>query len=157
MGSVIPTGFECYVRLQGREFPHSAIDAATASILATHTSTPGHCWMCLWEGYGYLTGAVAVLQFSPIGQAPPAPIRIPKPRLRKSRVRLPHRNYLLFTGSVAQSAGWDDGPNLCWPDDRSWVVAREIDLDYTLVGGPAKLCAELVARGAAYVNVEDRN
>ena len=48
-------------------------------------------------------------------------------------------------------------PNLWWPDDRAWCVASEIDLDYTLVGGPDELCVELVRRGAETVRPEDPN
>jgi hypothetical protein len=46
---------------------------------------------------------------------------------------------------VAQAAGWVDGPNLWWPDDRSWCVASEIDFPYTYVGGPTKLIEEILA------------
>jgi len=156
IGSVIPTGFPSYVRLYGDDFPHPALDPDTGSILTRHTSTPDRCWFCLWEGYGYLTGAV-VLQAFRTGDPPPPPVRTAKPTLRKSRVRLPHRNYLLFTGTTDQASGWRDGPNLCWPDDRAWIVAREIDLDYTLVGGSAGLCNELAGRGAEPVSVGAKN
>jgi hypothetical protein len=73
---------------------------------------------CLWEGYGYLTGAVAVLTAHFRAQDEPkalfqfnAPIRPPRPKLKKSRVRLPNRDYLLFTDSVQQGESWEDGPN----------------------------------------------
>lgn len=36
-------------------------------------------------------------------------------------------------------------PNLCWPDDRAWFVASEIDFDSTLVAGTRTLVNELVA------------
>jgi hypothetical protein len=54
-------------------------------------------------------------------------------------VRLPHRDYLLFREPLAKAEGWEDGPNLWWPDDRAWCVASEIDLPYTYVGGPKEL------------------
>jgi hypothetical protein len=121
-------------------------------LLTKHTSTRDRCWFCLWEGYGYLTGAkVAFLEeFHKEGDParlgpPPSVIRPPRPKLKKSRVRLPGRDYLLFTGSVAQSEGWEDGPNLWWPDDRSWCVASEIDFPYTYVGGPKELIEEILA------------
>lgn len=46
-------------RSQGpREGALCAGDAATAvEVLASYTSTPGHCWFCLWDGYGW-DGAV---------------------------------------------------------------------------------------------------
>lgn len=125
---------------------------ALIALLAKHTSTPDRCWFCLWEGYGYLTGAMAVLvaQFEKDDDPrrpvqPRAVIRPPRPELKKSRVRLAGRNYLLFTGSVALGEGWDDGPNLWWPDDRSWCVASEIDFPYTYVGGSSKLIEEILA------------
>lgn len=157
IGSVVPTGFDSYVRLAGHEFPQPAIDPDTASILAAHTSTPGKCWMCLWDGYGYLTGAIAVFQAHRIGDPVPPPVRPLMPRLRKTRVHMPQRDYLLFSGSVDQAAGWEDGPNICWPDDRAWIVAREIDLDYTLIGGAVDLCSDLTALGALSVSLDDKN
>jgi hypothetical protein len=119
---------------------------ALIPLLAAHTSTPDRCWFCLWEGYGYLTGGTAVSYFWPVGtpKPPPERLRPPQPKLSKSRVRLPHRDYVLFTGSVTAAGGWEDGPNLWWPDDRAWCVASEIDLNYTYIGGSHELIAAIV-------------
>jgi hypothetical protein len=153
IGSVIPTGFDSYVRVN----PHVEL----ASILRRHTSSPDRCWFCLWDGYGYLTGSVVVLTAWKLQPGEPlrgTPVRrVPPPKLQKSRVRLPGRNYLLFSGSVQQGDGWQDGPNLWWPCDRAWCVASEIDLDYTLVGGSAELGADLISDGAEPVSPQDRN
>lgn len=155
IGSVIPTGFAAYVKIDGR--------SDLTDILARHTTTPERCWFCLWDGYGYLTGAVwefRAYEVGPPGQPPPTgPFarKPPQPKLQRSRVRLPNRDYLLFSGAVEQGAGWQDGPNLWWPADRAWCVASEIDLDYTLVGGSSELCAELVAFRASAVSPDDRN
>ena len=152
IGSVIPTGFAQYVRMELR--------SPLAEALRPHTATPERCWLCLWDGYGYLHGAVTYIfawsDDTPehLRRPPPPP---PKSKLQKSRVRLPYRDYLLFTGNVEQGDGWQDGPNLWWPDDRAWCVASEIDLDYTLIGGSAALCADLIRRGARNVSPEDRN
>ena len=154
LGSVIPTGFATYVRIQAR--------SRLWDVLRRHTTTPDRCWLCLWDGYGDLHGPPAVAYMhvwtsdtpEHLRRPPPPP---PKPKLRSSRVRLPHRDYLLFAGSVEQGDGWTQGPNLWWPDDRAWCVASEIDLDYTLVGGSDGLCDELIARGAEAVLPEDRN
>jgi hypothetical protein len=54
----------------------------------------------------------------------------------------------LFTGSVNQAPGWQDGPNIWWPDDRAWCVASEIDLPYTYVGGSKELIEEIVEHPA---------
>ena len=64
---------------------------------------------------------------------------------RQSRVRLPNRDYLLFTGSVQHGEGWEEGPNLWWPGDRAWCVATEIDFPYTYVGGSRSLIEEALA------------
>lgn len=154
IGSVIPTGFARYVKIDGRP--------KRADILARHTSTADSCWFCLWDGYGYLTGAVVEFRAYKVkpGQPPPKGpfVRRPRrPKLQQSRVRLPNRQYLLFTGAVAEGDGWQDGPNLWWPADRAWCVASEIDLDYTLVGGSSELCTELIASGASEVSPDDRN
>ena len=153
LGSVIPTGFARYVRLAPR--------SRLADVLRRHTTTPDRCWLCLWDGYGDLTGAIATYTFvwsrdTPEHLRRPQPPP-PKPKLRSSRVRLPHRDYLLFAGSVEQGDGWERGPNLWWPDDRAWCVASEIDLDYTLVGGSDELCGELVNGGAEIVQPGDSN
>jgi len=122
--------------------------ATLIPLLAAHTSTPERCWFCLWEGYGYLTGAIAPLvrTFWKEGEprTPPAAAP-PRPRLQLSRVRLPGRDYLLFTGSAGQAEGWEDGPNLWWPDDRAWCVASEIDFPYSYVGGTRELVDQILA------------
>jgi hypothetical protein len=124
---------------------------ALIALLAEQTSTPHRVWFCLWEGYGYLTGAIAGLVAHSTEEGEPSlplrPYRIitpPHKKLKKSRVRLPERAYLLFTGSVVQGEGWEDGPNLWWPDDRSWCAASEIDLPYTYVGGSKKLVEQIL-------------
>jgi hypothetical protein len=132
---------------------------AVAGLLPAFSSTPQACWLCLWDGYGYVTGAVFSNQFTQ-GSAPAgAPrsrrwnLRMPVPKGRgnlpdRKRVRLPSRDYLLFRGPVAKAAGWEDGPNLWWPDDRAWCVASEIDLPYSYVGGPQALIDAILAHPA---------
>jgi hypothetical protein len=99
---------------------------ALVGLLATHTATPDACWFCVWAGYGF---------FNTSGV-----------NWRKGKlVRLPARDYLLFKGPLALALGHRDGPNLWWPDDRSWCVASEIDFPYTYVGGPKLLIDEILA------------
>jgi hypothetical protein len=130
---------------------------ALVGLLATHTSTPDACWFCLWDGYGYLhPGGTASFVF--VSAAGPRPLRwlrlrAARRRLRRkkparqpaARVNLPSRSYLLFSGSVHQAVGWEDGPNLWWPDDRAWCVASEIDFGYTYVGGSHGLIKDVLA------------
>ncbi len=152
VGAIVPTRYAAYARIP--------FDAQLAPILAQHTSTPDRCWFCLWEGYAYLTGAMAErTAWNPRGgyaPRPPSPPRlVPPPKLPAGRVQLPNRNYVLFAGSVDQGDGWQDGPNLWWPEDRSWCVASEVDLDYTLVGGSPALAEELIKAGAVATAVDE--
>lgn len=121
---------------------------AVAQILSRHTATPDSCWMCLWDGYGELHpgGSVSMLFAFEAGKGPHDPPVIPDRAFppQRERVKLPHRDYLLFQGAVVQAAGWDEGPNLWWPDDRAWCVASEIDFPYTYVGGSAGLIDEIL-------------
>jgi len=134
--------------------------AALAGLLANHTSSAGSCRFCLWEGYGYL-GEPGVAWQTAVFVPGPRPLRwlrlrAARLRLRRRkprnvsgpRVTLPDRAYLLFTGSVDDAAGWEDGPNLWWPDDRAWCVASEIDLPYTYVGGSTEVIAEILGHPA---------
>ena len=128
---------------------------ALLALLTRHTATPESCWLCLWEGYGYLhPGATATL----VAARPPlARVRVGLKRLQLRwaaprppgkhgpRVRLPNRAYLLFHAPIAKALGWEDGPNLWWPDDHAWCVASEIDLPYTYVGGSQALIEAIVS------------
>ena len=95
---------------------------ALAGLLSRFTSTTGNCWFCLWEGYGYFESKQAARRVIPN----------------------PQRSYFLFSGSIDRAGGWQDGPNLWWPDDRAWCVASEIDLPYTYVGGSKELIAQVI-------------
>jgi hypothetical protein len=121
--------------------------------LADHTSTPSSCWFCLWDGYGWLHGSPSVAIMSNHGSIP-VPPAFPAEVLKGPRVRLPGRDYLLFTGPLAAAPqlGWTDpygfffpqSPNLFWPHDHAWCVASEIDLCCTLVAGSDALAQALV-------------
>jgi hypothetical protein len=65
------------------------------------------------------------------------------------RVRLPGRDYLLYTGPIdaalAFTGATGQTPNLWWPADGAWCVASEVDLCWTYVGGSVQLIEELLA------------
>jgi hypothetical protein len=166
VAAVVPDGFAAYLRIPHSEpgcegnLPADQLRILCAT-LAQHTATPSACYFCLWDGYGRLHGSPAVARLTQVHSDTPA-ARGPRPRFRWRsalqrrgvRVRLPHRDYLLFTGALdaAPDLGFTvDGifygqsPNLFWPDDHAWCVASEIDLMYTLVAGPQSLAAALVA------------
>ena len=87
------------------------------------TTTPQRCWFCVRDGYGWQrtqfasSGELGVTRPDPV----PAAIR------NGPRVRLPHRDYLLYAGpagavtAVAPLSGSDQTPNLWWPADQAWL------------------------------------
>ncbi len=113
--------------------------AVLVEALRPFTSTPEHCWFCVWEGFGGIDfGGVS------------------------DRVRLPDRKYALYAGPIQIALALDTGPaefvsdpavqpwdshspNLWWPEDRAWFVATEIDYAWTYVGGSAELIDSLLA------------
>lgn len=132
---------------------------ALVGLVSKHTATPDSCWFCLWDGYGYLhPGGSAALVVA--ARPPFARVRVgfrrlqlrwskPRtPRPDQPRVRLPGRDYLLFRGPVAKAQGWEDGPNLWWPDDHAWCVVSEIDFPYTYIGGSQELVAAIIENSA---------
>jgi hypothetical protein len=159
----VPSGYERYVRvrnrreLTGEPRPTGVIAAealaAVAPLLEKSTTTPHAVWACLWEGYGYLHGAVAGLSADGVpGGAFSAPA-LPVEGL--PRLHLPHRAYYVFRGAVPavvgvsllaqpREIGWRDGPNLWWPEDRAWFVASEIDLPSSYIGCAAPLADALL-------------
>jgi hypothetical protein len=148
IGSVIPDCFDAYISIvhphRRRELAGDLLDRLS-DVLIWQTSTPDHCWFCIWDGYAWMHGGSAV-SGNPPGLAPPA-VR------SGGTVRLPHRDYYLYRGDVTAATAfvpwpWDLRPNLWWPDDRAWCVATEIDNVATYVGGTDKLAAALSAESA---------
>jgi hypothetical protein len=128
-----------------------------ATLLSQHTTTKDRCWYCLWEGFGYFSdgGHTEFRAYKNSLAGRWARWRHEHMNLRRRRPKHrristgrvtpnPERSYFLFSGSVMQAAGWEDGPNLWWPDDRAWCVASEIDLAYTYVGGSRKLIDQIL-------------
>jgi len=85
---------------------------------------------------------------------------------RGPRLELPARAHVLFRGAVAeladpaweQHAPWRDrspeefghpataeSPSLVWPADHAWLLASDVDLDSTIVGGSSELVRALCA------------
>jgi hypothetical protein len=134
--------------LQGTPHPPDAV--ALAQLLGPATSTPERCLFCLWDGYGWERGTSLLTRH---GEAPvrlPGPI--PERVLTGPRVRLPRRDYLLYTGPVEAVIATAllgerhrQAANVWWPADRAWCVASEIDLAWTYVGGTAAAIDRLLA------------
>jgi hypothetical protein len=134
---------------QGSLYPPDA--KVLASLGREWTATPDRCWFCLWDGYGW----TAVPLTAPGQSAQPLPDPIPAGVRSGARVRLPNREYLLYTGPAEEVTaptqlgeglpGEDQTANLWWPDDQAWCVASEIDLGWSYVGGPAGLIEQILA------------
>lgn len=124
-------------------------------VLAGFTDAGVDCYHALWEGWGWLDGrGVRYLVAEGSPPAPHPPPALPEDVLAGPRLVLPERAYLLFRGLLEASRRMGDdlggrfrpqSPNLLWPEDRSWCVATEIDLDSTLVAGPQALVDAVLA------------
>lgn len=127
---------------------------ALIDVLGRHTSTPSRCWFCIWDGYGWGDEESLAHRADLAGRLadPPIPaeVRAPIPAEVRAgpRVRLPERDYYLYSGPLDAALAFVDSggqtPNLFWPDDRAWCAASEIDLSSTYVAGSRLLAAELV-------------
>ncbi len=101
-----------------------------AADLANFTATPERCWFAIWEGFGDLPAG--------IGNPPKLP--------------MPHRDMILLAGPLTAVPDTSFGyqwyetvaehrpeayrsPSLWWPDDRTWCVATDVDLDTSYLGG----------------------
>lgn len=98
-------------------------------LLRRFTRTPERCWFCIWNGWGDL---FALEGYDEDGYR---------------HVKTPGREYLLAVGGIGMvsTIGENGGndPSIWWPDDHSWCVATEIDLDTTYVGGTTECIAAL--------------
>lgn len=101
-----------------------------ARTLARHTTTAHRCWFAVWHGHGALDPAFH----------------------GRPTFSLPGRDYHLARGPLAaafQSVGIPHtshlSANLWWPDDQSWCVATDIDLDSTYLGASQACIQELAA------------
>lgn len=115
--------------------------------LSTFTSVPDRCWCAVWEGYGDMVGLRSDSAL---------------PRLERW-----NRPMIVATGplnAIPQKA-FNDGfegqirrddnlqldryrsPSLWWPDDRTWCVATDVEMDTTYLGASAECVTKLLADG----------
>ena len=137
----------------GQEPYEGSLESEPLTVLADVLSgfTRGWCYFALWEGFGWIRGSPS---FGAYGGRRIAPA-FPPDVMTGPRLHLPNRDYLLFSGQLADllHLGWTyaggtedlQSPNLMWPADKSWFVATEIDYDSTLVGGTEELVDALLA------------
>ncbi len=123
--------------------------AALTAPLAAHTSTPGTCWFCVWDGFGWDNWVPLTFGDGDAPALPPFRDPVPSEVRDGPRVRLPHRDYFLYGGPasdvVALADAVDQTPNLWWPEDRAWCAGTDIDLPVTYLGGSADLIAAVLA------------
>jgi hypothetical protein len=149
-GSFVPGGFQGYARIDHER--EGVMPAELARALIGILGPESEAWLALWNGYGFLypgrsfTMLVAFGEGSPAEAQPQPPYWLtpPLPTDGARLVNLPHRDYLLYRGTLDHVPGWIQGPNLWWPDDHSWFVASEIDLPWTCVGGSRVLIADVL-------------
>lgn len=96
--------------------------AYLGAVLSEHTETPDPCYFAHWGGYGGL----------PFDERHAPTFGYPWPDTG--------RDHLLLRGPVQScnvSLEPDDfhSPNVWWPEDHSWIVVTDIDLDSTYIGG----------------------
>ena len=113
-------------------------------VLTPRTDAPQRSYFCVWDGH-FQTNAVRY------GSGMPS-VAVPRPDPPPRLVELPNRSYGLFEGALNGVTSIDiahrrssQPPNLWWPNDRSWIVASEIDLPWTYVGGSKALIESVLA------------
>lgn len=143
-----PRGFARYIRVGFNAHdprwpgPASPEDEQPAlrqalTLLSEHTATPTRVYAAIWEGWTH-------------GDRPSAPV-----------LAIPHRTMLLFRGEVsamrdAPGSAWQgqgrvlQEPHLVWPEDRSWLVACEVDeeIEFTVACAEDAAEALVVAFGS---------
>lgn len=125
--------------------------AALITVLREHTTTAQDCWFCVWDGYGWDNTVAYSVSTDPnvATESYRLPDVVPAEVRHGPRVRLPDRDYLLYTGPVEDALAFVDSqeqtPNLWWPADRAWCVASEIDLAWTYLAGPTDLINQVLA------------
>jgi hypothetical protein len=173
VGGIVPPSYERHVLIEFLIEPalgweeECELFAQLAPVLASHTTTPDRCWFAIWEGHGFDTTTTSYAAIATDDDDRRA-IEARRQRLRDEDVRrneavratlatlpafdLPHRRYYLLHGPVSAASEIErpDGPfhqppDLWWPDDRSWFVGGDVDLDWCCVGGSAPLAADVMA------------
>jgi hypothetical protein len=100
-------------------------------ILEKHTTTPDSCYFAHWGGYGGLPESL-VRSVPSFGY--------PWPNAG--------RDHMLFTGAIRSAVVTPNehhhySVNVWWPEDHAWLVATDIDLDSTYIGG-SQVCIEAI-------------
>lgn len=119
---------------------------ALVSLLRAFTAKPDDAWFMLWDGFGDMQGSsIEGLPRGTIHRAPDPP-DVPAELVGRTWA---YRHYLVFRGPLDAISTWfewrSEGPNYLWPEDRTWIVATEIDGFSTYVGGPKECIDDVLA------------
>ncbi len=99
----------------------------------TPSSTP--MWYATWDGWG----VDAALKWV-------AGVAVPDEDLEAlPRIGIPGRDYVLFSGILAEAVGHSESPNFWWPNDHTWCVAGDVDLPWAVIAGSPALIERLAA------------
>jgi hypothetical protein len=166
VGGLVPLGFDRYAQLAAADAEPTGVDnglssealAALSEVLSSDGSVTG-CYFGIWEGHGWVAGGglvtVATASGEPLSKEALDRIRaeadapaFPSAVLKGPKLRLPHRDYLLFSGPLGavpqlgrqHSRRFEAcSPDLIWPDSRDWFLATDTDLRFAYVGGRESL------------------
>jgi hypothetical protein len=159
--NVLPPSFDCYVRLEETDSV-SFLDYL-ARALKGHTTTPDSCWFAIWDGWPLSSAWRSAPRFHLPhrayllfrgGLADVATLSI---EFACGGIEPEGSAVLHGLGRVAGEADYGQAaqamraqgeycfaPSLWWPQDRAWVVAREVDADSTYIAGTCALGDKLV-------------
>lgn len=170
VGGLVPGGFDRYLLVRPTSIVDGGVDeteqtAAIAGVALRHTTTPEMVWFAIWEGYGWASSSTTLYFVSGRGLRFVRTLarlrarasdrrrrrRILRGLARIPRFDLPNRGYHLICGPIQAAACITEPgasrlqvPDLWWPDDRSWFVATDTDLDWIYVGGSQGFITEVI-------------
>jgi len=116
---------------------------ALIEVLRDFTTDSDQIWFGLWDGLGWDRTMV----LGPGHTGAPADNPIPTTLRADERIQIPDRSYFLYSGPLEAALEWvstyQQTPHLWWPSTHQWCVATEVDLSWSVVGGPTALIERL--------------
>lgn len=116
---------------------------AIIEILRDFTLDSDQVWFGLWDGLGW----DRAVRLGPGHAGSPAHNPIPATLRADERIQIPGRIHFLYSGPLEAALEWvstyQQTPHLWWPSPHEWCVATEVDLSWSVVGGPMALIERL--------------
>ncbi len=104
-------------------------------ILTEFTPSSAPMWYATWDGWGVDTALRGV-----------AGLTVPDDELETvPRIGIQGRDYVLFSGTLAEAPGHSESANFWWPYDHAWCVAGDVDLSWAVIAGSHALIERLVS------------